>query len=231
MSEHLLAWFLCERIGKWSCWCRRILDQGAIFSKGRWMGILVFVSILMEMIQEEEVDSAEEMVINSRSKVLQCLDQESYMRVEIQGKFLWENELRDETDLPGMEGGRASMKGKDSSAGGVGALRPTGKGADVIRGKRDVSYQWKNFFLNTFPCHYHFIFRKLFLMSRYLHVMFIWFCEFPRFSEPYIKISSLVSSPSLYWKTAAGVYYMCVYYFQASSSLSPRALGNYLTSL
>lgn len=52
------------------------------------MGILVFVSILMEMIQEEEVDSAEEMVINSRSKVLQCLDQESYMRVEIQGKFL-----------------------------------------------------------------------------------------------------------------------------------------------
>lgn len=38
-------------------------------------------------------------------------------------------------------GGRASMKGKDSSAGGVGALRPTGKGADVIRGKRDVSYQ------------------------------------------------------------------------------------------
>ena len=81
------------------------------------MGILVFVSILMEMIQEEEVDSAEEMVINSRSKVLQCLDQESYMRVEIQGKFLWENELRDETDLPGMEGGRTSMKGKDSSAG------------------------------------------------------------------------------------------------------------------
>lgn len=66
-----------------------MLDQGTIFNSARRKGTLGFVSILMGMIPEEEVDGTEETVINYRSKVLECLKQgDNYLRLEIQGRFL-----------------------------------------------------------------------------------------------------------------------------------------------